>query len=57
MRVRSVPALARTEVSVWLNFREVIVSAPQDRVAVGCVRRSSHRSITEEAVAKIASLR
>ena len=35
MSVRSVPADARTEVSVWLNLTVLIVSAPQERVAVG----------------------
>jgi len=35
----------------------LILSAPHDKLAVGCVLRSSHISIADDAVAKTASLR
>jgi hypothetical protein len=35
MSVRSVPAEARIEASVWLNLTVLMVSAPQESVAVG----------------------
>jgi hypothetical protein len=56
MRVRSVPAEARMEVSVLLNLRVLIVSVPQERVAVGWERTWDQISMAEEAVAKRGSL-
>ena len=35
MSVRSVPAEASIEASVWLNLTVLMVSAPQESVAVG----------------------
>jgi len=56
MRVRSVPAEARMEVSVRLKRTVLMVSWPQERVAVGWVRASSQIWIVEEQVANTASV-
>jgi len=53
--VRSVPAEARMEVSVRLKRRVLMVSWPQERVAVGWVRASSQIWIVEVQVANMAS--
>lgn len=57
MSVLSVPADARMDVSDWLNLTALMVSAPQLRVVTGFERVESQMSITEDAVAKVCSLR